>query len=81
MVLGLFGTFTDLVGSFWQDTKSVSYIAVMALPNEAACATADPIAVLTAALKLLMPNQPATNLKTPTFEWTTSDQHDEFKLF
>ena len=40
-----------------------------------------PIAVLTAALKSLMPNQPATNLKTPTFDWTTSDQYDEFKLF
>ena len=28
-----------------------------------------------------MPNLPATNLKTPTFEWPTSDQYDEFKLF
>ena len=53
----------------------------MAQPNEPAGTTADPLAVLTAALKLLMPNQPATNLKTPTFEWTTSDQYDEFKLF
>ena len=79
LVLGLFGTFTDLVGSFCQNTKSVSYIAVMAQPNEPAGTTADPLAVLTATLKLLMPNQPATNLKTPIFEWTTSDQYDEFK--
>ena len=53
----------------------------MAQPNKPARATADPIAILTAALRLLMPNQPATNLKTPTFGWTTYDQYDEFKLF
>ena len=58
-------TFSDLVGSFCQNTKSVSYIEVMAQPNEPADTTADPLAVLTAALKLLMPNQPATILKTP----------------
>ena len=39
-----------------------------------------PLQLLTAALKLLLPNQPATTLKTPTFEWTMSDQYDEFKL-
>ena len=81
LVLELFGTFTDLVGGICQDTKSVSYIAVMPQPKAPAGTTADPLAVLTAALKLLMPNQPATNLKTPTFEWTISDQYDEFKLF
>ena len=81
LVLELFGTITDLVGSFCQDTKSVSYIEVMAQPNDPAATSGDPLAVLTAALKLLMPNQPATNLKTPIFEWTTFDQYDEFKLF
>ena len=55
--------------------------AVIAQPNEPASAAADPFAVLTTALKSLMPNQPATNLNTPTFEWTTSDQYDEFKVF
>ena len=53
----------------------------MAQPNEPAGTAADPLAALTAALKLLMPNQPATNVKTPTFKWTMSDQYDEFKLF
>ena len=53
----------------------------MPQPNKPAGATADHLAVLTAVLKSLMPNQPATNLKIPTFEWTTSDQYDEFKLF
>ena len=53
----------------------------MAQPNEPTGTTADPLAVLTSALKSLMPNQPATNLKTPTFERTTSDQYDKFKLF
>ena len=53
----------------------------MAQPNEPAGSTADPLAILTVVLKLLMPQQPATNLKTPTFEWTTSEQYDEFKLF
>ena len=53
----------------------------MAQPNEPASDAADPLAALTTALKLLMSNQAAINLKTPTFEWTTSDQYDEFKLF
>ena len=53
----------------------------MAQPNEPAGTAADPLAALTTALKSLIPNQPATNLKTPTGEWTTSDQCDEFKLF
>ena len=57
----------------------VSFIpAAMAQPIESAGNTADPLEVLTAALKSLVPNQPATNLKTPTFEWTTSDQYDKF---
>ena len=53
----------------------------MTQPNEPAGTAADPLAALTEALKLLLPNQPANTLKTPTFEWTTSDQYDEFKLF
>ena len=53
----------------------------MAQPNEPASTAADPLVALTAALKLLLPNQPATTLQTPTFEWTTSNQYDEFKLF
>ena len=53
----------------------------MAQLNKPAGATADPLAVLTAAVKLPVPNRAATNLKTPTFEWTTSEQYDEFKLF
>ena len=68
LVVELFGTFTDLVGSSCQNLKFVSYIAVMAQTNKPAGTTADPLAVLKAALTLLMPNQPATNLKTPTFE-------------
>ena len=53
----------------------------MAQPNEPADTVADPLAALNAAIKLLLPSQHATTLKTPTFEWTTSDQYDEFKLF
>ena len=53
----------------------------MAQPNKPAGATADPLAALMGTLKLPMPNHPATNLKTPTSEWITSDQYDEFKLF
>ena len=37
----------------------------MALPGELAGAVADPLAALSAALKLLLPNQPATALKHP----------------
>ena len=55
--------------------------AVMAQPIEPTGTAADPLAALTAALKLLLPNQLATTLQTPTFEWTISDQYDEFKLF
>ena len=53
----------------------------MAQLIEPAGAAVGPLAALTTALKLLVPNQPATNLKTPTFVWTSSDQYDEFKLF
>ena len=52
--------------------------AVMAQPNEPAGTAADPPLALRAAPKLLLPNQPATTLKTPT--WTTCNQCDEFKL-
>ena len=37
----------------------------MAQANEPASAAADPFKALTAALKLLLPNQPATTLKHP----------------
>ena len=37
----------------------------MAQPNEPAGTAADPLAALTAALKLLLPTQPATTLKLP----------------
>ena len=57
------------------------YPAVMAQPHEPANAAADSLQLLTTALKLLMPNQWATNFRSPTFEWTTSKQYDEFKLF
>ena len=80
MVPELFWTLTDLVGSFRQNTKSVPYIAVMVQPNKPVGNTADPFVVLKAAIKVLMPYKPATNLKTPTPEWTTYDQYDEFKL-
>ena len=53
----------------------------MAQPNEPVGTTADPLAAVTSAHKLLMPNQPATNLKTLPFEWTISEQYDAFKLF
>ena len=53
----------------------------MAMPNEPASTATDPLAALTTALKLQMPNHLATNLKTPTLEWTTSYQYDEFKPF
>ena len=55
--------------------------AVMSQPNEPAGTTLNPLAALTTTLKLLMPNQPVTNYKTATSEWTTSSQYDEFKLF
>ena len=55
--------------------------AVMAPPGEPAGTVANPLSTLTSPPKLLLPNQPATTLKTSTFEWTMSDQYDEFKLF
>ena len=55
--------------------------AIMAQPNEPASTVAEPLADLTAALKLLLPNQPVTTLKSPTFECTMSHQYDEFKVF
>ena len=49
----------------------------MVQPNEPAGAADDPLAALKVALTLLLPNQPATTLQTPTFEWTRSNQSDE----
>ena len=48
----------------------------MAQLNEPAGIAANPLAAKKAALKSLMPNQPATNLKTLIFKWNTSDQYD-----
>ena len=84
LVLELFGTFTDLVGSFCENPKSALYpycTWMQSWPSQKTASTAaDLLAALLIAQKWLMPNQPDTNLKTPTFEWTTSDQYDKFKL-
>ena len=48
----------------------------MAAPNPA-----DPIAALTAALAKLLPNQPLISLVTPSFDWNTMEQYDDFQLF
>ena len=61
--------------------KSLHHTYIMAQLIEPASAAADHLAAPVAVLKSLMPNPPATNLKTPTFEWTTSDQYEVFKLF
>ena len=42
---------------------------------------ADPIAALTAALAKLLPNQPSISLVTPSFDWNTMEQYDDFQLF
>ena len=42
---------------------------------------ADPIAALTAALTKLLPNQPSISLMTPSFDWNTMEQYDDFQLF
>ena len=42
---------------------------------------ADPIAALTAALTKLLPNQPSISLVTPSFDWNTTEQYDDFQLF
>ena len=42
---------------------------------------ADPIAALTAALAKLLPNQPSISLVTPSFDWNTTEQYDDFQLF
>ena len=42
---------------------------------------ADPIAALTAALTKLLPNQPSISLMTPSFDWNTTEQYDDFQLF
>ena len=41
---------------------------------------ADPIAALTAALTKLLPNQPLILLVTPSFDWNTTEQYDDFQL-
>ena len=42
---------------------------------------ADPIATLTAALMKLLLNQPLISLVTPSFNWNTTEQYDDFQLF
>ena len=42
---------------------------------------ADPIAALTAALTKLLLNQPSISLVTPSFNWNTTEQYDDFQLF
>ena len=42
---------------------------------------ADPIAALTAALAKLLLNQPSISLVTPSFDWNTTEQYDDFQLF
>ena len=42
---------------------------------------ADPIAALTAAIAKLLPNQPSILLVTPSFDWNTTEQYDDFQLF
>ena len=49
-------------------------------PAMAAPDPADPIAALTAITKLL-PNQPSILLVTPSFDWNTTEQYDDFQLF
>ena len=50
--------------------------SAMPLPDPA-----DPIAALTAALAKLLPNQPSISLVTPSFDWNTTVQYDDFQLF
>ena len=42
---------------------------------------ADLIATLTAALVKLLLNQPSISLMTPSFDWNTTEQYDDFQLF
>ena len=41
----------------------------------------DPIAALTAAIAKLLPNQASISLVTPSFNWNTTEQYDDFQLF
>ena len=41
----------------------------------------DPLAALTAVLKKLIPNPPSVSLATPTFDWNSTEQYDNFQLF
>ena len=40
-----------------------------------------PLAALTAVLKKLIPNPPSVSLATPTFDWNSTEQYDDFQLF
>ena len=42
---------------------------------------ADLIAALIAALMKLLLNQPSISLMTPSFDWNTMEQYDDFQLF
>ena len=82
----IFGTRT-VWGVYWPCEKLLSKSQVCIIhcshgPAKWTCWCCSwPLAALAGTLKLLLPNQSATTLKTPTFEWTTSDQYDKFKLF
>ena len=39
------------------------------------------IAALTVAIAKLLPNQPSMSLVTPSFDWNTTEQYDDFQLF
>ena len=41
----------------------------------------DLIKALTAAIAKLLPNQPSISLVTPSFDWNTTEQYDDFQLF
>ena len=41
----------------------------------------DPLAALTTVLKKLIPNPPSVSLATPTFDWNSTEQYDDFQLF
>ena len=41
----------------------------------------DPLAALTAVMKKLIPNPPSVSLATPTFDWNSTEQYDNFQLF
>ena len=59
----------------WPENALLWSHPAMAAPNPA-----DPIAALTAALVKLL-NQPLISLVTPSFNWNTTEQYDDFQLF